>query len=159
MSQGAPFTPISDAWMLQKAKNLGCFANAQTSLPSKLNVSHAGCRFSTAIVLCDQSWVDPDLDDTNGIQVREQRDMLRLESQILLVQLHIRKNLAVSCPESDPPGPCASGRQMLSARCSACSLLCKVVPVHLSMQLSHMVSCQDAGMFLRSHIVQHAAVS
>ena len=82
--------------MLQIAKNLGCSANAQISLPSKLNVSHAGCRFSTAIVLCDQSWVDPDLDDTNGIQVREQRDMLRLESQILLVQLHIRKNLAVS---------------------------------------------------------------
>lgn len=54
-----------------------------------------GCRFTTAIVLCDQSWVDPDLDDTNGIQVREQRDMLRLESQILLVQLHIRKSLMV----------------------------------------------------------------
>ena len=54
------------------------------------------CRYSTAIVLCDQSWIDPDLDDTNGIQVREQRDMLRLESQILLVQLHIRKSLTVS---------------------------------------------------------------
>lgn len=47
-------------------------------------------------MLCDQSWIDPDLDDTNGIQVREQRDMLRLESQILLVQLHIRKSLTVS---------------------------------------------------------------
>lgn len=46
-------------------------------------------------MLCDQSWVDPDLDDSNGIQVREQRDMLRLESQILLVQLHIRKSLMV----------------------------------------------------------------
>ena len=55
-------------------------------------------RYSTAIVLCDQSWIDPDLDDTNGIQVREQRDMLRLESQILLVQLHIRKSLTVSSP-------------------------------------------------------------
>ena len=49
-------------------------------------------------MLCDQSWIDPDLDDTNGIQVREQRDMLRLESQILLVQLHIRKSLTVSGP-------------------------------------------------------------
>ena len=55
-------------------------------------------RYSTAIVLCDQSWIDPDLDDTNGIQVREQRDMLRLESQILNVQLHIRKSLTVSSP-------------------------------------------------------------
>ena len=60
-------------------------------------------RFSTAIVLCDQSWIDPDLDDTNGIQVREQRDMLRLESQILLVQLHIRKSLTVSDPCVSPP--------------------------------------------------------
>ena len=49
-------------------------------------------------MLCDQSWIDPDLDDTNGIQVREQRDMLRLESQILNVQLHIRKSLTVSSP-------------------------------------------------------------
>ena len=58
------------------------------------------CRYSTALVLCDQSWVDPDLDDSNGIQVRERRDMLRLESQILLVQLHIRKSLMVRacCP-------------------------------------------------------------
>jgi hypothetical protein len=29
------------------------------------------------------------------MQVRERRDMLRLESQILLVQLHIRKSLLV----------------------------------------------------------------
>ncbi|BDA43260.1 probable ion channel POLLUX at N-terminal half [Coccomyxa sp. Obi] len=58
-------------------------------LTAKIDVT----RYTTAIVLCDQSWVDPDLDDSNGIQVREQRDMLRLESQILLVQLHIRKSL------------------------------------------------------------------
>ncbi|CAL8468748.1 g8288 [Coccomyxa elongata] len=58
-------------------------------LTAKIDVT----RYTTAIVLCDQSWVDPDLDDRNGIQVREQRDMLRLESQILLVQLHIRKSL------------------------------------------------------------------
>jgi hypothetical protein len=63
---------------------------------SALKESMLCCSFTTAIVLCDQSWVDPDLDDTNGIQVREQRDMLRLESQILLVQLHIRKSLMVT---------------------------------------------------------------
>lgn len=36
----------------------------------------------------------PDLDDTNGIQgLDERRDVLRLESLILLVQLHLRKAL------------------------------------------------------------------
>ena len=35
-----------------------------------------------------------DLDDTNGIQgLDERRDVLRLESLILLVQLHLRKAL------------------------------------------------------------------
>jgi hypothetical protein len=63
-------------------------------------------RYSTALVLCDQSWVDPDLDDSNGIQVRERRDMLRLESQILLVQLHIRKSLMVrACCPVHPSSP------------------------------------------------------
>ena len=71
--------------------------SAASSLPAKVKL-HGSYRYSTAIVLCDQSWIDPDLDDTNGIQVREQRDMLRLESQILLVQLHIRKSLTVSAP-------------------------------------------------------------
>lgn len=38
----------------------------------------------------------PDLDDTNGIQgLDERRDVLRLESLILLVQLHLRKALQV----------------------------------------------------------------
>ena len=54
-----------------------------------------GGRYTTAIVLCDQSWLDPDLDPRNGILVRSRRGMLRLESQILLVQLHIRKRLEV----------------------------------------------------------------
>ena len=80
-------------------------AGASLSCRFKLNhlISLSMCRYSTAIVLCDQSWIDPDLDDTNGIQVREQRDMLRLESQILLVQLHIRKSLTVSSPSISVP--------------------------------------------------------
>ncbi|KAK9808551.1 hypothetical protein WJX73_007473 [Symbiochloris irregularis] len=56
---------------------------------SRLDVT----RYTTAIVLCDQSWRDPDLDSRNGIEVRSRRGMLRLESQILLAQLHIRKRL------------------------------------------------------------------
>ncbi|KAK9845991.1 hypothetical protein WJX81_007900 [Elliptochloris bilobata] len=59
-------------------------------MTSRLDVT----QYTTAIVLCDQSWVDPDLDDTNGIQgLDERRDVLRLESLILLVQLHLRKAL------------------------------------------------------------------
>ena len=39
-------------------------------------------------------FVRSDLDDTNGIQgLDERRDVLRLESLILLVQLHLRKAL------------------------------------------------------------------
>jgi hypothetical protein len=53
------------------------------------------CRYTTAIVLRDNSWIDPDMDDSNGIEVREARDMLRLESQILLCQLHIRRCVEV----------------------------------------------------------------
>jgi hypothetical protein len=36
------------------------------------------------------------MDDSNGIEVREARDMLRLESQILLSQLHIRRCIEVN---------------------------------------------------------------
>ena len=46
--------------------------------------------YSCAMCLCDRLWVDPDADSSNGVDFMEERDMLRLDSMLLLVQLHIR---------------------------------------------------------------------
>ena len=53
------------------------------------------CRFKCAIVLCDQAWLDPDLDHTNGISMRGEGDMLRMDAVITSVQLNIRCLLEV----------------------------------------------------------------
>eukprot|EP00891_Asterochloris_glomerata_P004631 jgi/Astpho2/4631/Aster-x0209 len=50
-------------------------------------------RFKCCIILCDSRWVDPDLDSTNGIQMRLAADMLRFDSMLLMVQLNVRKLL------------------------------------------------------------------
>jgi hypothetical protein len=52
-------------------------------------------KFKAAIILVDQSWVDPDMDATNGLQLKNQSDMLRLDSLSMAVQLNIRKLLQV----------------------------------------------------------------
>lgn len=52
--------------------------------------------YKCAIILCDQSWLDPDLDLSNGIAISSQVGMLRLDSLVLAVQLNIRKLLEVS---------------------------------------------------------------
>lgn len=49
--------------------------------------------FACAICLCDRLWLDPDGDSSNGIDFLEEKDMLRLDSMLLLVQLHIRQAL------------------------------------------------------------------
>eukprot|EP00884_Botryococcus_braunii_P018197 jgi/Botrbrau1/5060/Bobra.37_1s0025.1 len=50
-------------------------------------------KYKAAIILVDQSWVDPDMDATNGLQLKNQSDMLRLDSLSMAVQLNIRKLL------------------------------------------------------------------
>lgn len=50
--------------------------------------------YNCAMCLCDAKWIDPDSDSTNGVDFLEQGDMLRLDSMLLLVQLHIRTALA-----------------------------------------------------------------
>ncbi len=47
------------------------------------------------IVICDQVWLDPDLDARNGILMTNEEDMLRLDSKIMMVQLNIRALLEV----------------------------------------------------------------
>ncbi|KAL6749116.1 hypothetical protein V8C86DRAFT_3032280 [Haematococcus lacustris] len=49
--------------------------------------------FKCAIVLCDDKWIDPDQDSANGIDELRQRDMLRLDAMVMMVQLNIRKVL------------------------------------------------------------------
>lgn len=56
--------------------------------------------YKCAIILCDQSWLDPDLDLSNGIALKSQSDMLRLDAMVMAVQLNIRKLLEVSCNPS-----------------------------------------------------------
>ena len=46
------------------------------------------------IILCDSQWCDPDLDSSNGIQMGL-RDMLRIDSMLMMVQLNIRVLLEV----------------------------------------------------------------
>jgi hypothetical protein len=56
----------------------------------------AGLRsYKCAVVLCDMSWLDPDMEVANGIAATEQSDMLRLDAMILMVQLNIRKLVEV----------------------------------------------------------------
>ncbi|KAG2488904.1 hypothetical protein HYH03_012534 [Edaphochlamys debaryana] len=50
-------------------------------------------QLKAALVLCDERWVDPDLDQTNGVDSLCQADMLRLDSLVMMVQLNIRKLL------------------------------------------------------------------
>ena len=51
--------------------------------------------YKCAIILCDQSWLDPDLDLSNGVELKSQSDMLRLDALVMAVQLNIRKLLQV----------------------------------------------------------------
>lgn len=59
-------------------------------------------RFKCAVVLCDMKWLDPDMEEANGISATEQSDMLRLDALVLMVQLNVRKLIAVR------GSPCAS---------------------------------------------------
>lgn len=52
--------------------------------------------YKCAIILCDQSWLDPDLDLSNGVELKSQSDMLRLDALVMAVQLNIRKLLQVA---------------------------------------------------------------
>jgi len=54
--------------------------------------------YKCAICLCDQAWLDPDLDLSNGIALKSQSDMLRLDAMVMTVQLNIRKLLEASNP-------------------------------------------------------------
>ena len=54
--------------------------------------------YKCAIVLCDQSWQDPDLDLSNGLDLLSEADTLRLDSLVMTVQLNIRKLLEVGRP-------------------------------------------------------------
>jgi hypothetical protein len=47
------------------------------------------------IVICDQAWLDPDLDARNGILMANEKDMLRLDSMIMMCQLNVREILEV----------------------------------------------------------------
>ena len=60
--------------------------------------------YSCAMCLCDRLWVDPDADSSNGVDFMEERDMLRLDSMLLLVQLHIR--YALQAQVRSPPRGC-----------------------------------------------------
>ena len=54
-------------------------------------------RYKCVIILCDSQWCDPDLDSSNGIQMGL-RDMLRIDSMLMMVQLNIRVLLEVCIP-------------------------------------------------------------
>jgi hypothetical protein len=65
--------------------------------------------YKCAVVLCDMSWLDPDMEVANGIAATEQSDMLRLDAMILMVQLNIRKLVEVTRRLSQWFVPCLQG--------------------------------------------------
>jgi hypothetical protein len=62
--------------------------------------------YSCAMCLCDRLWVDPDAESSNGVDFMEEKDMLRLDSMLLLVQLHIRHALQAKARAPLPPVCC-----------------------------------------------------
>lgn len=61
----------------------------RSSLASKLDMSTFRC----AVVLCDELWVDPDSNDSNGIDGVDEPSVLRLDSLVMVTQLNVRKLL------------------------------------------------------------------
>ena len=45
--------------------------------------------------MVDQQWLDPDLDARNGIMMTKAKDMLRLDSMVMMAQLNVRELLEV----------------------------------------------------------------
>eukprot|EP00878_Enallax_costatus_P037607 GHUV01042494.1.p1 GENE.GHUV01042494.1~~GHUV01042494.1.p1 ORF type:complete len:301 (+),score=77.35 GHUV01042494.1:33-935(+) len=54
-------------------------------------------RFRAAVVLADERWIDPDMDDSNGIDSIDQPSLLRQDALMVMVQLNIRKLLEDLC--------------------------------------------------------------
>jgi len=44
-------------------------------------------RYRCALVLCDEQWADPDMDETNGIHATDEPSVLRLDSLVMVVQV------------------------------------------------------------------------
>lgn len=60
----------------------------------RLELAQVGVhRFTAALLLCDEAWVDPDLDSSNGVDELRAQDMLRLDAMLMVVQLNVRKLL------------------------------------------------------------------
>ncbi len=80
-------------------------------------------RFKCCIILCDLAWLDPDMKVSNGISATEQRDMLRLDAMIMMVQMNIRKLINVRHLP-------AQGDAVLAvhAACKQLAVLCCAVP-------------------------------
>ena len=64
-------------------------------------------RYKCVIILCDSQWSDPDLDSSNGIQMGL-RDMLRIDSMLMMVQLNIRVLLEVCLNLLSTHLPCSA---------------------------------------------------
>lgn len=97
------------------------------------------------VILCDSQWSDPDLDSSNGIQMGL-RDMLRIDSMLMMVQLNIRVLLEVSLPislYSCEPEPAYTGQQPVQQ--SVCPYVCPYIHtfVCLSVCLSLCYSMQQ----------------
>eukprot|EP01025_Chloroclados_australasicus_P037823 TRINITY_DN38681_c0_g2_i3.p1 TRINITY_DN38681_c0_g2~~TRINITY_DN38681_c0_g2_i3.p1 ORF type:complete len:744 (+),score=121.86 TRINITY_DN38681_c0_g2_i3:179-2410(+) len=44
-----------------------------------------------AMILCDDQWLDPDMDASNGISLYEENEILRLDSMVMMAQLNVRQ--------------------------------------------------------------------
>ena len=83
-----------------------------------LEARHA-CRYKCVIVLCDSQWCDPDLDSSNGIQMGL-RDMLRIDSMLMMVQLNVRMLLEVIAHNLFVHALFADAFQLESSFCRHC---------------------------------------
>jgi len=50
--------------------------------------------FDCIIILCDQAWLDPDMDPANGIDARQPEDMQRIDSMMTMVAVAVRSQIS-----------------------------------------------------------------
>mmetsp|Transcript_40088 Transcript_40088/g.113563 ORF Transcript_40088/g.113563 Transcript_40088/m.113563 type:complete len:339 (-) Transcript_40088:39-1055(-) len=127
--------------------------------------------FNCIIILCDQSWMDPDRDQSNGIDTQCTGDMLRLDSLIMGVHVNVRMLLhthgAKNCkiitekvsfegmthfedPLKLPLGVSVNRKDYIAKLLSYASYTPKILPIVASMAQTANIELRDPAMFVDS---------
>ena len=86
--------PISDVYGCPEPENIKVsYTRGDPLVPADIEALPLES-YSNIVVLIDKAWMDTDKDDTNGMGATDTADMLRLDSVVMMVQLHVRRSLA-----------------------------------------------------------------